>query len=117
MLVIRQQQMDAMNARLMQRFEAAETARIAQDFPEQYARLGGADAARRFVRDVVKRATDYEIYAEPDLSTFIDIAVKNGKTFEERDDLAWAAEILRDRSLGGDTKVGLIAGRLELQGM
>jgi len=94
MLRIRKAQMKALEK---EQLEVQIRAHLAECFPQHCEALGPA-GTREAVRYGIERARTYGFEAESDLCQYIDLMFLFGQDFEEAPELAWAGEILKDRS-------------------
>jgi hypothetical protein len=111
MLIIRKAQMEALNARLVQDFENQVLADLEERFPARCREMGEA-SLRRLIQAGIRKAGGYGIEAQDDVARVIEVMFEFGENFDERADLAWPCQSLRDPSLTGDVKTGLLVARL-----
>jgi hypothetical protein len=94
MLKIRNAQMKAFER---EQLEVQLTAHLLECFPPHCEALGPA-RTREAVRYGIERARTYGFEAASDLCQYLDLMFLFGQGFEDSPELAWAGEILKDRS-------------------
>jgi hypothetical protein len=97
MLVIRQEQMEALRKARIEQFEARMVVHLKQLMPEQCAALGD-EAMRHDIRHGMARAAEYDITAERDVARYLELALLLGRDFDSSPSSPWARPILLDRS-------------------
>jgi hypothetical protein len=108
MLILRQQQIDALKDEALKDFENRMVAHLTRFFPNETFRLGGV-GMHETVLYGIGRAGSYGIVGERDICKYIDIMVLFGRDFDRDPDLPWASEILEDHSI---TEAGVRIDRL-----
>lgn len=107
MLVIRQEQFDALSAGLLEQFEDRMVADLRNDFPNQTAATPEAPL-RVQVRAGIEKARTYGVVDEFDIERYLQCMVLHGQDFDVTPRTAWAGEILRTPGLPGDKKMDQI---------
>ncbi len=107
MLVIRSEQMQALNRRFETAFRDAVVEHLASADPAKFGALGDAGVEALIDRSI-KRAAAYEIDLESDVFDFIDMLFEEGEDFLDRPSEAWALEILEDRAESGSARMSRI---------
>ena len=92
MLTIRKEQMAALGAAQVKKFEDRMVTHLQKHFPEQCKKLG--PKLRELVAYGIERAGSYGIVAERDVSRYIDIMLAFGRDFDKDPNLPWAAAAL-----------------------
>lgn len=109
MLTIRKEQWRALNAPFVETFERNAVRYIAESQPAKYAEMGDAKA-RELVREAMAMGARYSVEYEDDLEA---LAVIFARLYPARfEATAWAMEVLADRTLPPDARVGLLAARM-----
>jgi len=103
MILIRKEQMDALNRHMEDDFVERMTAHLRRFFPE-WSRVSGEQGVVRTVRLGIGRARSYRITAERDVSRYIDVMAALGDDFDKE---AWAAAIL-NRNSNGNARMNLV---------
>ena len=116
MLIIRREQMDALQKAVTTTAELRLAESLRHAHPEACARQWDADAdgrqARAFVRAGTAAAARYGVSAERELRLFLSMRLNLGADFENRPECAWMQPILRDPALDGAKKIQLIAAQI-----
>ena len=109
MLVIRAGQMEA--------FRRLRSAELADRLLLYLTRERPAEAARRadpelltLVQVAIARARRWGIVAERDLQRFLDLVLRYGPQFGDRQSTPWAVEVLEHPELYADQKLNLLEG-------
>lgn len=97
MLILRQAQMAALNAIILDGFQERATARLLGRFPKR-CRIIGETGVRALVRHGVGRAAAHGIEALPDLARYLDVMFTLGRDFDVNPAFPWAAERLSARA-------------------
>jgi hypothetical protein len=103
MLVIRDEQMRALEAAVRKRFEDPMVLRLA---------LPDESAAREPVRLGVRKCLDYGIDVEGDMEQILRLMVKDSPEFETRPEMAWALAVLGQADLPGVVKTRILWKKL-----
>ena len=111
MLTIRSEQMDALSAYMIARFERDMVNHIAQAFPKQFAEAGDA-GTRKLVHDGIAKAASYGVQSERNVALFIDLMVAIGPTFDHDDRFPWVRQVLQDPDRPEQTKLDMIYDRM-----
>lgn len=109
MLLVRAEQMHALQAVMRDRFVEKMLSLLAELWPTQTARMEGG--FRRFVESAINRAFSYGIDTQASVARFINLCMVWGFDFEMRPEHAWALRILRDSNLRSALKVDELASR------
>jgi hypothetical protein len=118
MLVIRPEQMVALEAHMEKSFEARLARAIEGFFPDEIGKLKstpeGETQFRATVRTGIARADTYGIELEADIATFVALAIANSYLTQPGGAplLAWTRPIIEDRDMAGATKMALIAHKM-----
>lgn len=99
MFVVRRRQIEAMRARLEQRFEEQMVIHLHTFFPERCAELG-EPGVRTAIIYAINRAARYDITSERDICKYLNLMFVYGFQFDVDPELPWAAAILNDATLG-----------------
>jgi len=107
MLIIRQEQMDVLNAYMNDKFTQELAVHIAKDFPEACQKYSlDENNLRDFVQNGLARAKEmYGIDYKDDLTLFVECMVLLEPNFDQSDNFPWAKEILTDEKLNGAEKM------------
>jgi hypothetical protein len=108
MLTIRQAQLEAMGQAGMRRFEEILAHEVEARFPHAEPTV---EALRARVRRGIIRAEAYGIESEADLAAFVFLMMEFGDGFDDRPDLPWAMNVLRNNDISGRAKMSAIAAR------
>ncbi len=100
MLVIRKEQMDVLDQYMLNTFENLLVDHLNRYFPEKCGELG-EEGLRETIRYGIKRAEDYGIVIEHQVSLYINLMFMFNRDFDQDPALPWASEILLDPSLKG----------------
>ena len=92
---IRRQQVEALSAASVRRFEDRLFAHVGKFFPKRCESLG-EEGTRELIRYGIERAKGYGIVTERDVYKFTDVMFAYGQDFDVNPKLPWAAEILGD---------------------
>ncbi len=119
MLIVRKEQMEALDAAMLESFFRRMVVHLRQVFPAETGSLDDA-ALRTFVRRGVERAKELGITAERDAARFVDLALVLGADSLDRPLPTWIAATLGDRSLGASSRMDAlfaeVAGRIPAAG-
>ena len=107
MLVISQEQMEAMSAYTLGQFEERNVARLRATFPAQTGELSD-DALRALIHQAIARARSYGVSDENDVECYLDCVVLYGPDFDSDPRTAWAGAVLRNPVLMGAQKMDQI---------
>ena len=111
MLIIRKEQMTALNSQARRRFIDRTVAHLRELFPQQ----AGTREVREwvtFVEQGIQRARHYKITRERDVTLFIDLQMGLGAEFDTQPAQGWVQSILRRADLGSSEKMDLIYAQL-----
>ena len=111
MLVIRNEQLDALRRARILEFETQAVSRIQQDYPEDFANLGEAGALD-LVRHTMRSAAELGIHHPQAIQALMQLYIEFGKGLELAPYRLWALQLLEHPTLPGPIKVNLIRGRL-----
>ena len=114
MLTIRTEQMHALQASFLQRFEDGRLVDIARRFPTRYANFG-KDRTRSIVRSGIQLARELEIHGHSDVRYIIDLMIFFGENFHERPDWTFATAPLRNTKLPPAARVRVTLGRMGVE--
>src|SRR5260370_29920990 len=95
-MVIRNEQIEALEAGTVQDFENRTSLHLREWFPH-HCQLLGEDQMRRVIRHGWKKANSYDLTAECCVRSYIELMCLLGGGFDVDTLLPWAAEILNDK--------------------
>ena len=98
MIVIRNEQMDALGQIGLKVFEDRVVVRLNKLFPEECEALGET-IVREIIRYGIRQAKRYDIVIESDVCLYIDLMFVFGVNFDKDRQLTWVPEILNDAKL------------------
>lgn len=104
MLVVRQDQMDALAEFQAREFEKRMLHNLGVKFPRQCAKLG-EPTVREMIREGVARSASYDITAERDVSRFIELMFIIRRDFDRAEETAWSRPMLEDRAFEPDARL------------
>ena len=104
MLIIRDEQMEALRLAAMKSFEQRMVRHLNEHFPEE-CRRAGAERIRGAISQGVYRAGQYGIVSERDVARYIDLSVVLGLDFDSGKRYPWAKEILARKDNGPPQKL------------
>lgn len=104
MLVIRREQMEALNKYRMDQFEERMVAHLKRVSPEKCSALGDLEL-REEIRYSIARAAAYGITAECDVARYLGLASLLGRDFDSSPATPWARPILLDRSSSAENRL------------
>lgn len=81
-------------------------------YPQRVAELG-EEATRALVRDLVESAESYGFNTERDVAHVVDLYLRLGPAFEEREDMAWVLELLGDTTRAPAARIDAIHAGLD----
>ena len=113
MLVIRNEQLEALGDYMRSLFVESMIEHVAADFPVESEKMG--DGVRGFIERGISKAAGFGIQTESDVSRFIDLMLKFGPDFEALENMAWAVAILQDNGISGSAKIDLIYQQIPAQ--
>jgi hypothetical protein len=93
-------------------FERRVAAWLDDRYPERVRPMGEARVLA-LIRQGVEKASGHGIHTEQDVAVFLGLMVRWGADFDQRDEGAWAAAVLRGPGLSGGAKLRWIEGELE----
>ena len=109
MLRIRPEQLEALDHAAFELYVGRLAAFLAEEYPEL---LSAADALP-FARAAAEEGRRHGLESEEDLAMYADAALILGPRFEDDPRHAWAADILRDESIGTPSeRIGYLWERL-----
>lgn len=106
-LVIRREQMDALDAYSRAMFRQRVLDHLATDLPQRWSQLGPG-GAEMLVDRCLAKGMGYGIDEEDDLQAYVDLCAELGPDFEKDEEMEWARDILLKPSLSGRAKLQLI---------
>src|SRR4051812_32188106 len=112
MLIIRDNQMDAMRQEAVKGFERRMVQHLNEFFPRE-CRRAGDERVRAAISQGIARAAKYAITSEIDVARYIDLSVVLGLDFDAGKRHPWAAEILKNSNLKPGAKLQLIFDRVK----
>lgn len=112
MLTIRAEQMDALNAVMLERFTEKMMEHLLDVFPDETAAMS-EEELRKFVDSGTTTASGYKITAEREVALFLDLILGLGHEFEKQPDNEWMLSILENEEVGQREKMDLIYLRLQ----
>jgi len=107
MLVIRKEQMAALQKVMEKRFEDWLVSHLRTDYPEETADLDD-NAIRERIRYGIARAEGYGIQDDRHIVGYVELMFEIGVDFEDMPDMLWARQILDDPDIIGTEKIPLI---------
>ena len=110
-LVIRQEQMDSLQAEMVSEFEGRMVVYLPQTFPDQLGATSESDL-RSMIRKGIEKAESYGVVLEMDVQRYLESLVVLGSDFDEGPEHEWAGKILDDASLSGTQKMDSIDNHL-----
>ncbi len=112
MLHIRKEQMEVLDAYMLERFTEKMLLHVREVFPEET-----KDKDKQEIRDLIeegiKRASGYGITEEPQVALFIDLIMGLGIDFEKQRANLWMLPVLEREDLNQHEKIDLIYQRLQ----
>jgi hypothetical protein len=111
MLTIRDAQMQAFGAMMLDSFVDRTVARVAREHPARYEAMG-PDATRALVRQGIARAKTYTIEETGAVGAFIDLMVTLHPEFEKQPDMEDVMDILTDYELSDETRMQMVGEEL-----
>ena len=106
-LIIRREQMDALDAYSRAAFRQRLLDHLVVDLPERWSQLGPG-GSELLVDRSIEKGVGYGIDDEEDLQAYVDLCAQLGQDFEKDAEMEWAREILLKPSLSGRAKLQLI---------
>jgi hypothetical protein len=110
-LIIREQQMRALQAAQAAEREAPLLDWLAREYPDDWARLGEG-GARALVRETIRSGVRRRITSEASLIGLLRLHVELGPGLERAPQRAWALDVLDHPTLPGALKVNLVRQRV-----
>lgn len=110
-LVIRQAQLDVLDALARERFDRWLDAHVRRYFPDMVTRLG-ADGMQSVLASAVSRAASFGVESGPDVTRYVELVMQLGPDFPDDPRIPWAGELLRSSALSGDQKLRAITSLL-----
>lgn len=111
MLVIRNEQMAAFAEAATQAFAERLVARIRERAPARYAELRVV-GARALAAEVIAKGEAYGVDGTTDVEALLDVVLRHGIAFEEREGHESVRSVLEDPALDGSQKMSLLRGQL-----
>jgi hypothetical protein len=111
MLTIRDEQMRAFAAVMLDGFVDRTVARVAREHPVRHAAMG-TDATRALVKRGIARAGTYGIEETGAVGAFIDAMITIHPEFEMQKGMEDVLEILKDRDVSDEARMQLVGERL-----
>jgi len=111
LLVIRNEQLDALRRARVLEFETQTVARIQQEYPEDFGILG-EEGALNLVRHAMRSAASLGIHHPQAIQALLQLYIEFGTELELAPYRQWALQLLDHPTLPGPMKVNLIRGRL-----
>jgi hypothetical protein len=104
MLIIGDEQMDALNLIAMKDFERRMLRHLKEFFPAKMA-SASEEQARAFIGHAVTRAKEYGIVRERDVARYVILATLFGARFDSEQRYQWARQILGRSDLDAEGKL------------
>ncbi|KAA0989240.1 hypothetical protein [Dyadobacter aurulentus] len=101
MLIIKSQQIKVMEQVLLKRIEE----NALSFFKYRTKNRIREKEARMYIGQVISKVSQYNIFEEKDILTFLNLCILNGLDFEYEEEYSWAMEILATCNLSGGEKV------------
>lgn len=98
MLILRNEQIEATRSPARQKFYADLVLYIKNNFPKETEEKSEKDLLK-LVEDTVNKAQTYDIKAERDLYTFVNIVMVYGFDFDDRKETIWTVAYLTDKKI------------------
>lgn len=114
MLKIRQEMLDALGAKVEERFKRQMCLQLRAEHPRETAAFNGKQLTE-FVDQGVAKAKSYNIDTKRDVADYLVILLFNGVNFEQQPKNEWALEILNDSDMEGGTKILQLETQFEKQ--
>jgi hypothetical protein len=111
-LVIRPEQMAALNERFHDKFVQKLAGLFATRYPDKFP--AGETESIQFIRGNLPRARKYGIKSELSNSIFLDFLLLHGSDFETRPEYAWALALLTEPDGTGDERMAMLDSRLQI---
>jgi hypothetical protein len=108
MLIIRQEQVDALRAVREREFERQAAAYLWRKFPVRCTRLG-EDVVRRSVKIAMRKRTEYQFDSEEAVLLYLDLMYMLGFDFDTAAESAWVRATLTDYDLSARTRLILLS--------
>lgn len=112
MLKIRQEQMDVLDACMLEGFIEETIVHLRQVFRETCGKESDEDLRKR-VEEGIAEAALYDITSEREVVLFIDLMVDLGPGFQKQEPNLWMEGILTDETLDQHDKIDAIYTRLD----
>lgn len=107
MLIIRREQMEALDAACLRQFQNREIARLRARFPEKTQELDDQEI-RQVITTAIESAKKYKVTDEVDVGRYLDFMFRYDYEFDTNTDTSWAHEILMDENLNGTGKMNAL---------
>jgi hypothetical protein len=116
MLIIGDDQMDALKRIAMKNFERRMIRHLKEFFPKK-ADSASEEQARAFIGHAISRAEEYGIVKERDVARYVILSTLFGAHFDSEKRYRWAKQILKRIDLDAEAKLqGLFEATLQAQG-
>jgi len=113
MLIIRNEQMDALSRHMEESFVNRMIAHLKEFWPEKCEEMG-EEAVRESIHEAMDIAREFGIINEYDVARYIDLIYEFDWPADEEPDTPWAEEILNDAELEGTAKMDRLYEQVEL---
>lgn len=117
MLVIRKEQMEALENYAREKFKDRmfqHVKELIQQDPEKHGQMDDEEI-RDLVQKGIEKAESYNIESEQYIEGYIDLMVEIDPDFDEQEDMAWARSILDNEKLSEGAKINFIRQQLSEQ--
>jgi hypothetical protein len=104
MLIVRQEQMEALGAHSREKFIAVMRRHLEGAFPQRCQGLG-PERVRALIEQGMAKADGFGLVAEQDVGGLIHFMFESHPEFDQRPDFAWAVEALRRTDVGPTERV------------
>lgn len=98
MLVVRKEQIEALEQAALKNFENQMVAHIKEFFPKNY-EIIGIPQIRKVIQYGLERAENYDLTTEREICLYLSLMLKLGSNFDVDLQLPWAAETLNDETI------------------
>lgn len=117
MLIIRDEQMEALGLYMRRVFEERMVQHVKDAYPGRYQTLTegglGDKNVRALIRKGIDKAAGYGVEKEGNVTTFIEWMLEYGPDFEVQEERAWMKDILELDTWEEDGKIGAIEDLME----
>jgi hypothetical protein len=104
MLVIRDEQMEALRQYMLRSFQNRMVSHLRTDFPEETSEMSDEEL-QTLVQTGMDKAESYGIVYEDDIQRFLDYMLIHGPDFDQDDSHPEVQAILRDEEMDGEEKM------------